>query len=252
MRSWQIVLGLVALILFLVLRMPLSVVAPRLVPDGAGFGYERVAGTLWVGEIEGAEVRGVFLGTVGLRLRLRDLLSLGLGYQVEARRGDVDVEGVIKRQLGKGLVLSDMQIQGRVDRLVGHAPIGAGLVSGVRGSYRVDLDRVVLEGRACQAGSGMLWSDALFHGLDRTTWRGPILAGTLECEAGRLELALAGQEKGDAVSFTYRQEPGGSYHLHGEILSSHEDLAKALPLIGFESKGSGYQFDLKGGPNGTP
>lgn len=233
----RIVLFAAVFLLAIVVMFPLRLAA-NLAP--IDLGQARITGTIWRGQIEGAEISGYPVGRISLAGRPLSLLRGRFG-------ADIEVAGAVAAgKAAVGLSATALTFD-TVDLDVSLAPLQLKDAFGapMGGQLSVTAARLVLTPEGCEAGTVTVWTDTLQQSASLYGGEGFPLSGDGVCRDGALILPLGG-EGGEGVARANIRVGLGGYQTEFFVEPTSPELADALEGFGFQPQGTGWSFIQRG------
>lgn len=242
MKRFRIPVFLGLLICFLVASFPLRVVVAGtgLLPDGVQFSGAQ--GTVWSGTLRDVTWRGLRLGDMRLALKPSGFLRGAATVRFESFGGAMSLKGVVSKGALGETRLRGVTISGASQAL----PVQHFLVSGLHGSYRLDLRALDLQDGRCRKAEGDVWTDTLALGHDRWQGKGPVLAGPVECKEGNISIHVGGTEGPMTITSQSTIDPRGGFDIAIDGKGVDQGMMAALQALGFERTGDGFAGHFKG------
>jgi len=219
---WLIPGGLMALLWFL----PLSWIAPFVVPSAFTTDQTQYRGTLWSGTI--SALRDV--DTVNYKLKPLNAIIGKMPLSVDITANGISARGGASNSEVKefgfkinvsSLPLPDLRLRGL-----------AGEIYGTVENARWDKDR------ACVSASGAATSNILTQNRALFAWEGPVLSGPISCdEAGSVIFDLKGADAVQSITVKVAISAAGQYHSDMRVVTKDPEAELVLPLFGFEERG---------------
>lgn len=239
MKSW--LLGLVfvvCLAVFAVSMVPLSAVLGWSGVSAAGLRYQAAHGSVWNGQLEGASLRGIDLGTVETSLRAFDLVTGSLTLDWRLRDGEVEGKGTLSRGLGGTTTLRDADLAGRLDRMP--------LIMPVTGAFSWSVSRLSLSPRGCERADGTLTTSPRVRYSAEREWVSPPLEGALVCDDRALVLPLKGTRGSERLDLEARIAPDLGYNVTLSVATRDEAVQNGMALMGFEERAGTFTYAQAG------
>lgn len=245
-RRWVIVtLSLVALLVFLVARIPARWALAQVAP-GLGLHAATVSGTLWNGSAEQLQIGGFTIQRASWDIAAWRLLTGKLAGHIDARLEDGFVRGDAAIGLGNAIELNQVKAAIPAARVTDRIPAANGLVAA--GQVSIQLDHLVMNADGIQAAAGTATLSDLkaAYGYD----------GTLGTYTGEIKTDPDGKITGAAhdvsgpvmLQATLTLEQGSTYHVRGS-LAAHDDksqIAQALNMLGRADSRGAHPFQYSG------
>ena len=213
-------------------HLPLSWVAPHLVPDSLGQSIV-YSGTVWDGQVSGVD----YLGTVIFKVNPRAFFTGGLPVSFKTQSTAMSVSGKASQKQ-----LKDIRFTGSLAKL----PTRDGRLKELAGTVNIHLEELRIEEGSCASASGKASTDFLTLNRSRWQWQGPELSGPISCEDGDLLASLSGNENRQTVRADLRLSPDGSYSADITLRTNQPEAGVVLPLYGFEAVGRDYKLLERG------
>jgi hypothetical protein len=228
---------LACLVLFLIAGAPLSAVAGFAAGEER-FTYERTSGTIWDGALHGVRVGDHSIGDLALELNPFHLVFGRLRYGFSFRGRGNEGRGIAEIGLGSHFALRDTTARLQIERTPSNREI-AGTVS-------LGAVTLVVDDKGCRLAEGTVLTDILMHSVQDLEWRGPELAGILECREGILRIPFSGVREREAVNVEAEFFPDRRYHARIRLETENPNLSEILPLFGFTFDGGVFAFEQSG------
>ncbi len=236
-KVFLICIGLIAFLIALIPRIPLSVIEPSVVKalrsanGGRPMSALALYGTLWKGQISG--IRLGTLPALDVTLKASPWSLAGLRYDASVTIEANGVGGSGQTQLSlSGLSLIDTQLLLDAEAL--HLPANFK----ARGSVTVDLKKLdVTRQGLCKSATGTA-SSSLLRSLPSAFggWSGPDLEGPIKCKDGYLTTNLSGRTNdGDEVILAISTNQSKRLVYRLEVRSTDLILGTTLRASGFNS-----------------
>jgi len=223
-------LGLLAFLLFTAVRLPASLMVPGMMP--AQLRFSAAEGTIWHGTLKHASLGQRALGDAGFSLKPLSLLTGAPSADISLSGGDV--QGSFHWQHEGGNQISDLELVLDVKARLGTQTL-AGALRLTGGDFGF-----APNGR-CARGTAKVRTNILEQALGRA---GPMLAGSMTCQDGGMEITLSGEAQNLAVKIdgNLSGKPGQGLRLSltpeaGADIP--EDIEGALALSGFSREAGG-------------
>ena len=232
MRKRYIFLSGLGMIAGLISQLPLSWVAPRILPDGLG---DNVAysGTVWAGQVRGLD----YMGTASFQLQPKKIGSGGLPLTFTSQSPAMSISGQASRKIFK-----DIRFLGTLAKL----PTRDGRLKQLAGQVNIQLRNIQIKDDNCVFAEGEISTDFLALNRSRWQWQGPILSGPISCEDGDLLVNLSGQENRQIIRADLRLSHNGRYSANISVQTDQAEAGVVLPLYGFEKQGRQFKLTEQG------
>lgn len=238
-RSLLILLFLTVFIGSLIASVPLGFVLQQAGLKERGVDYRHTAGTIWNGKVHDILVAGQPIGDVSFKTQPLALvggaLAVNLNVDGPAGAGRGKARVGLDRAIMVTDLVADIDVQGlsRLEPRLRQAP--------ARLSATIKTLRLSSNG-ACRAADGTLQTDILKALGGRYAWEGPVLSGTLSCDADQLLVALENQGGEDAIHANGRIAPGGIYTVDARVTSENVGVVQALQTLEFRNRNGAYEY----------
>ncbi|MEN8170287.1 MAG: type II secretion system protein N [Pseudomonadota bacterium] len=251
MSHWwhYLLLGVVALLLFLVMRFPAQV-AYGLVADSLGKEVQLagVTGTLWRGEAQQLQVQSRAVASLNWQLSAWGLLWGRLSGEVSAHQDDAYLQSQLTTPLGGGeLSLSETEARiplSLIQPYLTQLPLP---LDGVI-SLKLDALQIDAEGRPQQATGRVVWHQA---GVSAPQ---PLLFGDLQMDlenidGGGIEGTISDSGGPLHLRATLTMSVDGAYQLEGKVKATElaaQELRQYLSLLGKADAEGFRSINLRG------
>jgi len=218
---WSIPGGLLALTVFL----PLSWIAPVVVPSAFTTEQTQYQGTVWSGTL--SKLRDVEI--VNYTLNPLNLITGKMPLEVEMRAKGLNANGSVSRYMMKNF---DFNID------VSSLPLPDPRLQGLAGDVSAKIAHAKWDKEnTCTSISGVARSDVLLQNKSLFDWEGPILAGPISCdEKGRVTFDLKGEDEVQSIFVKVAISAIGEYSSDMRVITKDQEAALVLPLFGFEER----------------
>lgn len=226
-----VLVSLLGATLGLCAQLPLSWIAPHVMPEGLGsdIGY---SGTIWNGRITGLD----YVGSAQFRLAPKAIVSGGLPLSFQSSSSAMHISGKASRTQVEGLRFSG-QLAG--------LPTNDGRLKELVGEVNINIAQLIF-GKDCTSAKGQANTDFLSRNQARWQWRGPVLSGPITCENGDLIAKLSGAEAAQTIKADLRIVPDGTYRADISVRTPQPEAGVVLPLYGFEKKNGEFRLTEQG------
>jgi len=232
MRKRYILLGCLGGVAALLSQLPLSWVAPHVVPNGLGQDVQ-YSGTIWNGQVKGLE----FVGRANFQLNPKAMITGGLPLSFSTQSPAMSVSGQASRKQLKDI---------RFDGILAKLPTRDGRLKELAGVVNIRVSDLQIKDEQCASATGQITTDFLAMNQARWQWRGPKLAGPISCEGGDLIVNLSGQENRQTIRADLRLSKDGGYSANITVQTNEPEAGVVLPLYGFEKQGRDYKLTEQG------
>ncbi len=223
-------------------NLPLSLFLNETRLNQAGLTATAISGSLWRGEIKGLSLGAHPLGDIRLKANPLSLLRLSYGGSVQIAPGAAKGQGKFLLQSGPALRGENFAIIIDLARLGYRDPNGRPL----RGQLSLNISKLHLQQQQdqffCNNLEGDIVSDALFVLGQYYKKELPLLRGTLNCEQGKIMLAIAGQNQIVTIDITAEISANFDYMANIMIETGDREIESLLALYGFNSDGNRYRL----------
>ncbi len=231
-----VIAGILGGVLALLAGLPLAWVAPVLVPKAAKFEWQVASGTVWNGQIMGANSPFGPIDKIQMKMQPLAILQSKAPLHIAALAPGFSLQGRVGLKY-----FSDVHIQSFLSSTKLLDP----RLQGLRGEIRFDVDELHF-GPDCRTADGQVWSDVLQRNQAEWRWQGPVLSGDIRCEAGDLVVQMRGAEAGQNVTVSFRLGINGRYRSDLILQTQHPNADALLPVLGFEKTGRGFTLIEEG------
>lgn len=232
MRKRFLLLGVLGAVAAMAVQLPLSWVAPHIIPDGLGQDIE-YSGTIWNGQVKGLD----YIGSATFQLNPKVFLTGGLPLSFSTQSPIMSISGQASRK-----ELKDIRFSGVLARL----PTRDGRLKELAGQVDIRINDLQMDDSGCRSASGQASTDFLAMNQSRWQWRGPRLAGPLSCKAGDILATLSGRERDQIIRADLRLSKDGTYAANITVQTTQAEAGVVLPLYGFEKQGRDYKLTEQG------
>lgn len=215
-----------ALLAFVVLLLPLRLVAGWIDLPSIGLAAREATGSVWRGRLAEARIAGAPLGDVSARL---DPLPLLLARA----RVAVAREGETADPLSGAVVLSRHRIG--LERATARVPLGQRVAPLPIAAIELGDVAVTFRDGLCERAEGLV--RARIEGAPAALSLPPSLSGAVRCDAGALLLPLSGPGGGETLAL--RLTADGGYRADLSVRPATPDAAAALLAAGLQPVATG-------------
>ncbi len=223
MKKRYLFIGLVAFLLFLVARLPLSVALGTSLPSGL-----LASGTLWSGAIDGVSLPQVPSSRIHINGHPLGLFTLAYEADMGLNALTVQGDGRFRQSLLGGRQLNDATLS--MDLSVFDLPIP------LFGQFNARINHIHLDTDGnCTSADGTLSTDTLVRSSANWGWRGPDLIGPVRCTDQGLTATLSGASQGVTVGVDLTVTSDQQGHVMVTVDNPTAGLSFALLDAGFQS-----------------
>ena len=232
MRKRYFILGLFGAALALISQLPLSWIAPHVMPAGSGQNIA-YSGTIWDGQVRGLD----FIGSANFKVSPKAWISGGLPISFVSQSPAMSISGKASQKQ-----LKDIRFSG----ILANLPTRDGRLKELAGQVNIRVDELQIKDEACSFAEGQVSTDFLALNQARWQWKGPTLAGPISCADGDLVVNLLGNENRQVIRADLRLSKNGVYGANITVQTNQPEAGVVLPLYGFEKQGQEYKLTEQG------
>ena len=232
MRKRYFILGLFGAASALISQLPLSWIAPHVMPAGSGQNIA-YSGTIWDGQVRGLD----FIGSANFKVSPKAWISGGLPFSFVSQSPAMSISGQASHKQ-----LKDIRFLGVLAKL----PTRDGRLKELVGQGNIRVNELQIKDEACSFAQGQVSTDFLALNQTRWQWKGPTLSGPISCENGDLLVNLVGRENRQTIRADLRLSKNGNYGANITVQTDQPEAGVVLPLYGFEKQGREYKLTEQG------